>query len=207
VRDQLSFLVRQGPDLPLLDVWFDDDRNGIVVGAFDLVLRTRDGGATWTPWLDRTDNPKALHLHAVRRIGGALWIAGEQGLLLRLDPGTERFVRRPTPYGGSFFGLVGSGDALLVFGLRGNALRSEDGGASWRPVETGVETAITGGAVTGDGRLVLVSAAGQVLVSGDGGRTLTPSPLARPTPISAVAAGGRSLALVGPAGARVDQLR
>ena len=32
--------------------------NGFVVGAFNLILRTRDGGKTWEPWFDRTDNPK-----------------------------------------------------------------------------------------------------------------------------------------------------
>ena len=37
----------QGAENPFLDVWFDDARNGIVVGAFGLVLRTGDGGQTW----------------------------------------------------------------------------------------------------------------------------------------------------------------
>jgi photosystem II stability/assembly factor-like uncharacterized protein len=207
VRDQLSFLAKQGADLPLLDVWFDDARNGVVVGAFNLVLRTRDGGATWTPWLDRTENPKALHLHAVRRAAGKLWIAGEQGLLLKLDPGTQRFVRSESPYGGSWFGLTGSDDAVLVFGLRGNVLRSRDDGKSWQPIATGLEVAITGGARAGDGRLILVSAAGQLLVSADDGRSFAPLPAGRPQPASAVAAGAGRVVLVGPLGARVEPLR
>ena len=38
----------------------------IVVGAFGLMLRTADGGKTWEPLLHAADNPKSLHLYAVR---------------------------------------------------------------------------------------------------------------------------------------------
>ena len=205
VREQLSFLEKQGADLPLLDVWFDDEKNGWAVGAFDLILRTVDGGASWTPWLDRIDNPKALHLYSIRRAGGALWIAGEQGLLLRLD--ADRFVRCPTPYQGSFFGVTGASEAVLVYGLRGNLFRSTDRGASWRKVETGLEVALTGGTSSPDGTLLLASAAGQVLVSSDGGASFARLPKARPLPTSAVAGDGSRAVLVGMLGARVEETR
>jgi photosystem II stability/assembly factor-like uncharacterized protein len=45
-----------GPDKPFLDVWFADERTGYAVGAYNLVFRTEDGGATWTSWFDRTDS-------------------------------------------------------------------------------------------------------------------------------------------------------
>jgi hypothetical protein len=88
---------RKGAENPFLDVWFDDAKNGIVVGAFGLVLRTGDGGQTWEPLLHATDNPKSLHLYAVRRIGGELFIAGEQGLLLKLDRDGGRFAALTLP--------------------------------------------------------------------------------------------------------------
>jgi len=207
VREQLSFLEKQGADLPLLDVWFDDEKSGTAVGAFNLILRTADGGATWTPWLDRTENPKALHLFAVRRAAGALWIAGEQGLVLKLDPSTGRFLPSPTPYGGSFFGIAGGDRAVLVFGLRGNVLRSRDGGATWQKVETGLEVALTSGARTGDGRLLLASASGQLMVSADDGESFSPVAGIPPLPTSSLASAGSALALVGPLGARVETLR
>ena len=83
----------------LLDTWFDDERRGYAVGAFGLVLRTEDGGRTWVTWSDRADNPRALHLYAVRRVDGALVVAGEQGLLLRLDTGWAPPGRAPRPAG------------------------------------------------------------------------------------------------------------
>src|SRR3546814_8244639 len=62
-------LVDEGPDKPFLDVWFADSRHGFVVGAFNLILETDEGGVQWTPWLDRTENPGDLHFYAIRRIG------------------------------------------------------------------------------------------------------------------------------------------
>ncbi len=187
----------------LLDTWFDDERRGYAVGAFGLVLRTEDGGRTWLAWSDRADNPRALHLYAVRRIGGELLVAGEQGLLLRLDPGGRRLAALHVPPGGSLFGLTGRGRTVVAFGLAGRAVRSGDGGATWLPVATGVEETLTGGAALPDGRLALVTAAGQVLVSGDDGRSFGPMAEGRGGPAAGVvAAGPGALVLVGSGGVR-----
>ncbi|MNL21627.1 hypothetical protein D3C87_1429280 [compost metagenome] len=89
--------------------------------------------------------------------------------MLKFDPASERFKATPTPYNGSFFGIVGKPGAVLVFGLRGNAYRSVDGGAHWNKVELGLPLSITAGTVTTDGRIILLSQAGHVLVSNDDG--------------------------------------
>jgi photosystem II stability/assembly factor-like uncharacterized protein len=196
-----------GP-LPLrsfLDVWFEDEQTGFAVGAFNLIVRTDDGGVRWTPWLDRTENPKALHLHAIARVAGDVWIAGEQGLVLRLDRAGQRFRAVPVPYGGSFFGVTGTARTVVVFGLRGNAFRSHDRGATWERVETGVSDSITGATNTPDGRIVLVTQAGHVLVSVDEGRRFRVAGRGPPA-AAVVAAGARGLVLVGPGGARVETL-
>jgi photosystem II stability/assembly factor-like uncharacterized protein len=191
----------------LLDVWFDDEQAGWAVGAFGLVVRTADGGRTWTRWAEPSDDRRGLHLYAIRRVAGDLYAAGEQGLVLKLDPGARRFRRLAVGYGGSLFGIVGQGGAVVVFGLRGSALRSEDRGASWRRLETGVEAALTAGTELPGGRIALASQAGQVLLGAGGGGPLR---LARPgpaPPVSAIApAGPGALVLVGAAGARVEPL-
>jgi photosystem II stability/assembly factor-like uncharacterized protein len=199
-----------GP-LPLpsfLDVWVaEDGRAGFAVGAFGLVVRTGDGGIRWKAWLDRTENPGGLHLHAIARAAGELWIVGEQGLVLKLDRGGERFRAVRVPYGGSFFGVTGNERTVVVFGLRGNAFRSADRGATWERAETGVEESLNGGAVTPDGRIVLVTQAGRVLVSADEGRSFRTAARAGGAPASAVAAaGGTALVIVGAGGARVERL-
>lgn len=205
--EQAAWLAGRGADQPLLDIWFADERSGFAVGAFDLVLRTADGGATWTPWPGRTDNPRGLHLYAVRRVAGAVIAVGEQGLVLRLDAAGERFRAAPAPYRGSLFGLVGDGAVAIAYGLRGTALRSADGGVSWREIPTGLEVALTGGVALPDGRLVLVSQAGDLLVSADGGRSFGRVRRERASPAAAVApAGAGEVVIAGADGLRVERV-
>jgi len=197
----------QGADKPFLDVWFADERNGYAVGAFNLVFRTRDGGANWDPVFDRTDNPKLLNLYAIGRAGSGLYIAGEGGLVLKLDAQTQRFRALDLPYKGSFFGLAGDDEAVLVYGLRGNAYRTGDGGKTWSKVETGLAASIVAGAALGKGGFVLVDAGGRIAVSGDAGRTFKVVPLPNPVPVAGITdAGDGRLALVGPRGATVAAL-
>ena len=192
----------QGAENPLLDVCFQDARNGHVVGAFGLVLRTADGGKTWTPLLHAADNPKGLHLYAVRRIGDAVYIAGEQGTLLKWDG--SRFAALASPYAGTLFGLVGNERAVLAHGLRGNVVRSTDGGRSWAAVPTGVGVGLTASAVDALGRFVIVSHAGHVLVSSDDGASFVSRPLERTVPAAAVVGGDAGMLVVaGPRGVQV----
>ena len=125
----------------ICDVWFANEKVGYVVGVFNLILRTEDGGLTWTPFQDRTDNPQGFHLNAIASTGDALYIAGEQGLLLKWNDHSQRFAAVPTPYQGSFFGVVGKPDEVLVYGLRGNVLRSTDGGQHWTSMRSGLDDA------------------------------------------------------------------
>lgn len=198
----------QGAENPFLDVWFADEQTGFVVGAFNLILRTSDGGKTWEPWLHRTDNPSRLHLYAVRGIDGKVFVTGEQGLVLRLDAADGRFRAMETPYKGTYFGVVGGKEGVLVFGLRGNAFRSTDGGRHWQKVDTGVQDGLTGAAVAGEGRLVLVSQSGRVLLSQDGGARFAPLKTPQATPASAVLpVGSGAVAIAGARGVRIQSLQ
>ena len=198
----------QGAENPFLDVWFADEQTGFVVGAFNLILRTTDGGKRWEPWLDRTDNPQALHLYAVRAAGGTVFVTGEQGLVMRLDAAAGRFRAVETPYKGSYFGLTGGKDAVIVFGLRGNAFRSVDGGASWHKIDTGVQEGLTAGAVVGERGVMLASQAGRLLVSQDGGEHFAPVKLERALPASAIQPlGADAVVVAGARGVRLQSLR
>ncbi len=191
----------QGAENPFLDVWFDDASNGTVVGAFGLVLRTADGGKTWEPLLHATDNPKALHLYAVRRIGADLFIMGEQGTALKLDRDSGRFTALNLPYKGTLFGLVGKERVVLAHGLRGNVVRSTDAGSNWHSVPTGVGVGLTASTIDQRGRFVIVSQAGHVLVSSDDGASFAPAKIERPIPAAAVvSAGASALIVAGPRG-------
>jgi photosystem II stability/assembly factor-like uncharacterized protein len=196
-------MTEQGADKPFLDVWFENERVGYIVGAFNLIFRTEDGGRNWTPWMDRTENPNALNLYGLRAVGDDLYIVGEQGLVLKLESG-GRFKAVVTPYNGSFFGVTGKPGVALVFGLRGNLYRSIDSGASWSKVEVGLPVSITAATIDSAGRIILLSQAGHVLVSTDDGASFAPKPENRLAPVSAaLATDTGSLVLAGSRGVRL----
>jgi photosystem II stability/assembly factor-like uncharacterized protein len=199
--DEAKRFAAQGAESPFLDVWFDDASTGYVVGAFGLALRTGDGGKSWEPLMHAADNPKALHLYAVRRVGSDLFVAGEQGLVLKLERDSGRLAALTTPYPGTLFGLLGNERAVLAHGLRGNVVRSTDGGRHWTAVPTGVGVGLTASTVDERGRFVIVSQAGHVLVSRDDGASFAPVKVERPLPAAAVVgAAGGALVVAGPRG-------
>ena len=203
LADEGQRMVEQGADKPLLDVWFANDQLGYVVGVFNLILRTEDGGLTWTPFQDRTDNPQGFHLNAIASTGDALYIAGEQGLMLRWDEAGQRFVALATPYQGSFFGVLGKPGEVLAYGLRGNVLRSVDGGLSWTPLDTGLHVSITAGLLDAKGQYRLFTQGGQMLQSQGAGAPLHLVPQAEPAPVAgATQAANGALMVVGSRGAR-----
>lgn len=180
-------LVDDGPDKPFLDVFFEDARTGYAVGAYNLAFRTEDGGRSWHSWMDRLNNPKGLHLYAIRKVGAALLIAGEQGLLLRSNDGGQNFTPMASPSKGTYFGLVaGQGGELLLYGLRGRAFVSLDAGHSWSDVDTGTRNPLSAGMRLEDGRLLLASQSGELLVSRDGGRSFKTASIGIGLPVTAV---------------------
>ena len=196
-------LIEEGADKPLLDVWFANDQVGYVVGVFNLILRTEDGGKHWTPFQDRIDNPQGFHLNAIASTGDALYIAGEQGLLLKWDDAQQRFLAVHSPYQGSFFGVVGKPGEVLAYGLRGHVFRSIDGGASWSPLSTGLQVNITAATLDANGRYELFTQAGHRLVSLKDGSGLQLQAQQNQSPVAgATLAADGALVLVGSRGAR-----
>jgi photosystem II stability/assembly factor-like uncharacterized protein len=187
----------QGAENPFLDIAFENASTGYLVGAFGLIFRTSDGGASWQPLLHAADNPKALHLYAVRAIGGEVYVAGEQGLLLKLDRASGHFRAIELPYTGTLFGIIGTPRALLVHGLRGTLLRSTDAGRSWQMLNTGLQVGLTASHTDAQGRIVVVSQAGHVLLSRDDGATFAPAKIDKPLPAAAVALVGPSALVIG----------
>lgn len=204
-----KLLVDSGGTQPFLDVHFINEHTGYVVGTFNRIFRTDDGGATWLPLMDRTDNPKGLHFNAIASRGGNVYLAGEQGTVWRLDQGSGRFLAFPTPYIGTLFGLLlVSSTTLLTFGMRGSVFRSDDAGVTWKRVAVASLAGITSGVVMPDGIVVLVTQAGALEVSRDQGRTFVAAKPAQPMSYYGVSAGAPGqLILAGAEGMRVETVR
>lgn len=172
-------LVADGPDKPLLDLQVFDAKRVLAVGAYGIAMYSEDGGATWHSWRARLDNPKELHLYAIRRRGDRIVIAGEQGLVLQSRDRGATFQRIVTPYEGSFFTLELPDDkAIVVAGLRGNAWRSADAGVTWSRIAPLAPVSFTASAIGADGEVLLVNQAGMLLALADGTfKPMNPVPL------------------------------
>ena len=175
---------------PLLDVWFADPSRGLAVGAYGVVYATSDGGRVWSqvPFEpaplagaaevaaedeDQMDLGYEFHLNAIARgPGQRLYLGAEAGRLFRSDDDGATWRELPSPYDGSFHGILPlDGDSLLVFGLRGNLFRSDDGGTTWTGIETGTSSLLGAGARVDADTVVVVGTAGVMLVSRDRGLT------------------------------------
>jgi photosystem II stability/assembly factor-like uncharacterized protein len=172
---------------PLLDLWFANRISGIAVGAYGAYLTTNDGGRHWASTkfapppkpgaasaagAEEDELPPDYHLNRIVGVGNRLYIAAEGGQLYRSDDRGANWRALPSPYEGSFFGLVPiRGDGLLAFGLRGHLFKSADAGETWTRLETGTTAMLTDGVAINDLRVVVGGLAGVLLVSGDAGET------------------------------------
>jgi photosystem II stability/assembly factor-like uncharacterized protein len=200
-----ELLVSDGPDKPFLDLYFENEQKGFIVGAYNLIFYTEDGGKTWQPWLDHVENPRGMHLYGIRPEGNDIFLAGEQGTILRSENGGERFTALPSPYDGSFFGLLSLKDGgLLVFGLRGHVFRSVDHGTTWEAIHTGISSCITAATRLHDGTILLTTGTGDVLASNDKGITFKHLPIDEPFPFAGLAeTENGNLVLVGMRGVKL----
>jgi len=200
----------QAPARPFLDIAFENEQIGYIVGTFGMVFRTVDGGRNWEPLIEKTDNPLGYNIYAVKIFGGDVYLVGELGLALRLDRTKDQFVKMPLPYEGTLFALAANSSSAIAAGLRGNAFVSRDAGKTWQPIAFGgPQPATFSAAATLDNNTVaLVSSSGQLLVSRDGGKEFKLVEVKSPMRYAGIADAGRdSVVLVGLQGIRMETIQ
>jgi len=152
--------VDSGTDQRLFAV--DINRRGlaVAVGGFGALLRSDDGGESWTPvtldWhriLDDVIEPHLYDVHVDDR--GTVTVVGEFGLVIRSDDGARSWqvVRKGTS---SIFALsmTDDGEGLAV-GQDGLVLQSADGGVTWTRVPVPVKANFLDILATGDGTVFI----------------------------------------------------
>lgn len=226
-------------ETPLLDVWFADAARGFAVGAYGRFLQTSDGGDHWETrdfvalrwgaitgqpsgvradaaeeaddsdrgeiWEDAEQGPLDYHLNQIAVAPeGRLYIAAEAGHIFRSDDGGESWGALPSPYDGSFFGVLPlGGERLLVVGLRGHVFSSDDGGLTWTETPSGTTATLTQGVRLDDGAVLVGGLAGTLLESRDDAATFTLHERADRLGTSVLLAGDAGhLILIGEGGAR-----
>jgi photosystem II stability/assembly factor-like uncharacterized protein len=166
---------------PLLDTYIIDPQHVIAVGAYGFYLESFDGGSRWdfrdlnatdfgesaTPADGEEPYPDDYHLNQFAVSGNGSWyMAAEAGNIYRSRDRGASWLRLPSPYAGSFMGILPlPEDRVLVFGLQGKLFYSNDGGESWQHKDTGAQATLTSALVLRDGRVLVTGYAGSVLTA------------------------------------------
>jgi photosystem II stability/assembly factor-like uncharacterized protein len=221
--DEMTLATEQAADRPFFKVVMRDAKNGFVAGAYGLLFRTDDGGDSWYPVMELLDLDQFVHLFDyavlppapaagdVAAAGAAepqMFMSGEMGTLLTRDAATGHWRRLEFPYDGSMFTLLATqGDALVTGGLRGLVFRSADRGLSWQEANKPQTGSIVAGTVLSDGRVVIATQEGTLLLSTDEGANFALLSVDNHQPISDLLEGRPGeLILSGTFGVRVQRL-
>lgn len=170
-------LAKARPERPLLGLHFTSAEDGYVVGAWNSIYRTTDGGKTWQPWQGHLNAGKGWHLYgrniyAVQKVGKRILLAGEGGFVQTQGPGETDFTPLHTPYQYTFFGIVKGGPKdVVLYGMTGSAYWSGDGGQHWQKVKVESSTNFSAATRLNNGTILLADVAGEIFASHDGGKT------------------------------------
>ncbi|HPI12279.1 MAG TPA: YCF48-related protein, partial [Catalimonadaceae bacterium] len=125
----------------LRDVHFINDQTGWAVGEYGTILRTDNGGISWTSQEGGTSKMLNDVLFLNNQTG---WVCGSNGTLLKTMNGGETWQQFP-------FGTVKTLDALsfpvsnigYAVGENGLIIKTTNGGYSWNPQVSGTSSFLT----------------------------------------------------------------
>jgi photosystem II stability/assembly factor-like uncharacterized protein len=208
VRDELLFAQEQGADRPYFCIYFENDRFGVVLGAYGTSMRTFDGGASWEPTLENHADYGFRHLFDYSIGPEHRVVVGEMGLIWTQDEPVSKMKHADFDYDGSIYTIVSSRNGeLIIAGLRGNAFRSVDNGESWTGVDVSTSVSLVASTRLEDGRIVLASQAGEIFLSNDNGQSFEKQATERLFPLAGIEEGRPGeLVVVGLGGVRVVKL-
>lgn len=186
LSDDSGHTYRQARSVPvsstLTSVAFVDASHGWVVGHWGVVLRTEDGGETWT--LQRSDLSVDQPLFSVYFTDEHQgWTVGLWSLMLHTVDGGAHWskVTLPPPPGAktadrNLYRIFGDAKGNLFIACeQGRVMRSTDNGASWRYIETGYNGSFWSGVALPHGVVLVGGLRGTIYRSSDGGDTWTAS--------------------------------
>ena len=173
---------------PLLDVHCESRDKAVAVGGYGYYLETLDGGDAWNKKPRALSNNDGWHLYGYAAApGNDRYLVGEKGVIYRSADKGQSWEALSSPYEGTLFGATPVSDyQVLVYGLQGNVWLTANRGSSWVKVPSKLTRGVNDGAVLDDGTVVLVTNAGGILTSHDGGQTFSLRFLPNRESISAV---------------------
>ena len=163
----------------LTGVAFRDPKVGVAVGHGASVVRTEDGGDTWTHVPLPEAEPESLL--GVVSLGGDHFAAyGAFGMYFdSVDAGRswERRTVMSEEFEWHISQVVPVGSSLLLVGESGTLARSDDGGTTWTQITSPYVGSYFGALAAPDGTVLAFGMRGNVFRSSDLGATWTELPL------------------------------
>ena len=168
----------------LTAVHMHDERTGWAVGHDAVILRTRDGGASWTLVHEAPEEELPL-LDVWFRDGREGFAVGAYGYFLATEDGGETWTSRAISEDDFHLNAlvpVAEGRAgstrprsrrLYIAAEAGIAYRSDDGGKTWRELASPYAGSWFGGLALDEDRVLLAGLRGHLFRSEDGGETWT----------------------------------
>lgn len=161
-----------------LSIRFPDKKLGFVVGSLlnkndevveSLVMRTNDGGETWS----RVVVPTKAELYHLDFVGGSNgWIVGNAGTILTTFDGGLNWQKQSSGTDKALFNVdFRDGREGCAVGEKGLILRTIDGGETWGAVKTNFAATFFRVNFADDKNGWVVGHKGTILRSGDGGKT------------------------------------
>ncbi len=172
LEDALEVMAEPVYAPPLMDIWFATEEQGWATGAFGTLLRTANGGRSWSDGSYSLQNTEELHLNGVTGdAAGTLYLSSEWGYVFRSASSGESWEAVETGFEGSYFGVVVSpvSGSVFAYGLLGTIYRSTDRGQTWEPLDSKTGDSLFGAASAADGTLVFVGENGTAVRTDDDG--------------------------------------
>ena len=208
LSDDAGATWRQARSVPvsflLTSVSFADAQHGWAVGHGGTIIATVDGGESWR--LQRIATAEDRPLFAVHFIDSRQGVAvGLWSLVLVTSDGGQHWQeRRLEPMLGAkkadlnLLGLfAGEQGALFATAERGQVLRSDDRGTTWKYLATDYKGSLWCGAMRADGALFVGGQRGTLLRSDDQGQTWKVVPLDTKSSITSVSVAANGVTVAG----------
>jgi photosystem II stability/assembly factor-like uncharacterized protein len=149
-----------------------DGKTALAVGGAGTILRSGDGGQSWTAATSRTTPD--LGSVALLAHGKTALAVGGAGTILRSGDGGQSWTAATSGTQANLASAVlgADGKTALAVGDAATILRSADGGQTRIAATSGTQANLTSVALLADGKTALaVGGAGTILRSGDGGQS------------------------------------
>lgn len=160
---------------PLLNVEVGSGGALLVTGAFGEVRQSQDGGKSWDVLPGVHEVGDERHLYGSYHRDGSTYFAGELGtLMVRHGDGTP-ITPLPSPYHGTFFGVLSrAGGDLLAYGMGGAVYSSKDAGSTWEACAIPTDAPVVAGLDAASGETLLADMTGRLYASLQGACDFTP---------------------------------